>query len=76
MKHINLEGQLVHVNQTQLDGIKAGIAEIMQGCMTLNKVLTMIQIPESSKYPEGRPELHDSHVEAFNRFQRARGTEE
>ena len=73
MKHINSDGQLVHVNQNQLDGIKAGIAEIMQGCMTLNKVLTMIQIPESSKYPEGRLELHDSHVKAFNPHQTARG---
>jgi hypothetical protein len=56
MKDTNSDEQLVYVNQNQLNGIRAGLAEIMQGCMTLNRVLTMIQIPESDKYPEGRPE--------------------
>ena len=55
--------------ENQIDGIKAGISDIMQGCMTLNKVLTMMQIPEESKYPNGRPTvIHDSHVQCYERF--------
>jgi hypothetical protein len=38
----------------------------MQGCMTLYKVLTMIQIHEAAKYPDGRPEHQSLHVEEPN----------
>jgi hypothetical protein len=57
----------VNLSNEQINGLKAGIQDVMQGLMTLNKVLTMIQLPESAKYPEGRSQLHDSHVEAYKR---------
>jgi hypothetical protein len=56
-----------NLSNSKIEGLKAGISDIMQGLVTLNKVLTMIQVPESAKYPDGRSQLHDSHVEAFKR---------
>jgi hypothetical protein len=56
-----------NLSNEQIDGLKAGIQDVMQGLLTLNKVLTMIQVSESAKYPGGRPEIYDAHVEAFNR---------
>jgi hypothetical protein len=56
-----------NLSNEHINGLKAGIQDVMQGLMTLNKVLTMIQVPESAKWPDGRPQLHDSHVEAYKR---------
>jgi hypothetical protein len=56
-----------NLSNSKIEGLKAGISDIMQGLVTLNKVLTMIQVPESAKYPDGRSQLHDSHVEAYKR---------
>jgi len=44
------------LSDEMLAGIKAGLNDIMQGCMTINKVITMYQIPESQKWPDGRPD--------------------
>jgi hypothetical protein len=49
----------VNLSNEQISGLKAGIQDVMQGLLTMNKVLTMIQAPESAKFPEGRTELHD-----------------
>lgn len=54
--------------ENQINGLKAGLSDIIQGCITLNKTLTMIRIPESAKFPEGKETiehavaLHDAHV--------------
>lgn len=56
-----------NLSNEQINGLKAGIQDIMQGLLTVNKVLTMVQVPESAKYPDGRTELHDAHVQAFKR---------
>ena len=45
------------LSDEMLAGIKAGLNDIMQGCMTINKVITMYGIPESHKYPGGRKEV-------------------
>lgn len=44
------------LSEAQIAGIKAGLASIAQGCVTLIKVLSMAEIPEDDKYPEGRPD--------------------
>ena len=45
------ETKPVQLNENQINGLKAGLNEIAQGCVTLIKVLTMSQIPEKDKYP-------------------------
>ncbi len=66
MKHSNLDRQAVSVNQQQIDAIKSGLAEIMQGCMTLTRVLTLSQVPESATNRETPSSLkHDAHVQCY-----------
>ena len=63
MKHTQSGDVLAHVSQSHIDDIKAGLAQIMQGCMTLNRALTMMQVPKP-------PVLHDAHVQEYYRSQR------
>jgi hypothetical protein len=44
----------IQLTGSQITGLKTGLNEIAQGCITLIKVLSMIQIPEKDKYPKGR----------------------
>ena len=57
----------IQFTENQISGLKAGINDIMQGLLTLNKVLAMNQIPESAKYANGRLALHDSHGPVLGR---------
>ena len=41
-------------SENQINGLKAGLGQIAQGCVTLIKVLSMSQVPETDKYPKGR----------------------
>ena len=41
-------------SKNQINGLKAGLGQIAQGCVTLIKVLSMSQVPERDKYPKGR----------------------
>ena len=41
-------------SENQINGLKAGLGQIAQGCVTLIKVLSMSQVPERDKYPKGR----------------------
>ena len=52
------------LTENQITGIRAGLADIAQGCITINKTLAMAGIPESAKRPT---ELHDAHVQAWER---------
>jgi len=61
MKQAQSGDLFVNVIQSNLNDIKAGLARIMQGCMTLNRALTMMQVP--------KPVIqHDAHVQAYYRF--------
>jgi uncharacterized protein YwlG (UPF0340 family) len=64
MKYTQSGELFAHMNQSNLNEIKAGIAQIMQGCMTLNRALTMSQVPKPVV-------LHDAHVQAYNRHNAA-----
>lgn len=48
------ESKQMQFNENQINGLKAGLSQVAQGCLTLIKVLTMSQIPETEKYPHGR----------------------
>jgi hypothetical protein len=57
------------MNKEQVVEVQHALQNIMQGCMTLNKVLTAFQIPESAIKLEREIEkkccLRDAHVQAY-----------
>jgi hypothetical protein len=44
----------IKFTENQINGLKAGLNQIAQGCLTLIKVLSMSQIPHTDKFPGGR----------------------
>ncbi len=42
----------IQFTDNQINGLKAGLNQIAQGCVTLIKVLSMSQIPHADKFPD------------------------